>query len=136
MLSRILRGAMMAVAIMALSPSLSAQELPKLEEALKSIDRGASVARQRLAVRRVNKVREGRPHIVDLIKNDEASMIVNTTEGRTAILDSAPIRASAEQHRVFYTTTLAAAEAVCMALEQEADMTVRRLQDLHESITG
>ena len=88
-----------------------------------------------LAVRRVNKVREGRPHIVDLIKNDEASMIVNTTEGRTAILDSAPIRASAEQHRVFYTTTLAAAEAVCMALEQEADMTVRRLQDLHESIT-
>jgi len=89
-----------------------------------------------LAVRRVNKVREGRPHIVDLIKNDEANMIVNTTEGRTAILDSAPIRASAEQHRVFYTTTLAAAEAVCMALEQEADMTVRRLQDLHESITG
>ena len=89
-----------------------------------------------LAVRRVNKVREGRPHIVDLIKNDEASMIVNTTEGRTAILDSAPIRASAEQHRVFYTTTLAAAEAVCMALEQEADMTVRRLQDLHESIAG
>ncbi len=87
-----------------------------------------------LAVRRVNKVREGRPHIVDLIKNDEASIIVNTTEGRTAILDSAPIRASAEQHNVFYTTTLAAAEAVCMALEQEEDVTVRRLQDLHESI--
>jgi len=89
-----------------------------------------------LAVRRVNKVREGRPHIVDLIKNDEASLIVNTTEGRTAIQDSAPIRASAEQHNVFYTTTLAAAEAVCMALEQEADVTVRRLQDLHESIAS
>ena len=89
-----------------------------------------------LSVRRVNKVREGRPHIVDLIKNDEASLIVNTTEGRTAILDSAPIRASAEQHRVYYTTTLAAAEAVCMALEQEADVTVRRLQDLHESIAS
>ncbi len=87
-----------------------------------------------LSVRRVNKVAEGRPHIVDLIKNDEAAMIINTTEGRRAILDSASIRASAEQHRVFYTTTLAAAEAVCMALEQEADMTVRRLQDLHESI--
>jgi carbamoyl-phosphate synthase large subunit len=87
-----------------------------------------------LTVRKVNKVREGRPHIVDLIKNDEASMIVNTTEGRTAILDSAPIRASAEQHRVYYTTTLAAAEAVCMALEHETDMEVRRLQDLHESI--
>ena len=87
-----------------------------------------------LEVRRVNKVREGRPHIVDLIKNDEASIIVNTTEGRTAIVDSAPIRASAEQHNVYYTTTLAAAEAVCMALEQETDVTVRRLQDLHESI--
>ena len=89
-----------------------------------------------LDVRKVNKVREGRPHIVDLIKNDEAAMIVNTTEGRTAILDSAPIRASAEQHNVFYTTTLAAAEAVCMALEQEADVTVRRLQDLHASIAS
>ena len=87
-----------------------------------------------LAVRRVNKVAEGRPHIVDLIKNDEAAMIINTTEGRRAILDSASIRASAEQHKVFYTTTLAAAEAVCMALEQETDITVRRLQDLHESI--
>jgi carbamoyl-phosphate synthase large subunit len=87
-----------------------------------------------LAVRTVNKVAEGRPHIVDLIKNDEAAMIINTTEGRRAILDSASIRASAEQHKVFYTTTLAAAEAVCMALEQETDITVRRLQDLHESM--
>ncbi len=87
-----------------------------------------------LAVRTVNKVAEGRPHIVDLIKNDETAMIINTTEGRRAILDSASIRASAEQHKVFYTTTLAAAEAVCMALEQETDITVRRLQDLHESI--
>ena len=82
----------------------------------------------------MNKVAEGRPHIVDLIKNDEAAIIINTTEGRRAIIDSASIRASAEQHNVFYTTTLAAAEAVCMALEQEADITVRRLQDLHESI--
>ncbi|MEC8111931.1 MAG: carbamoyl-phosphate synthase large subunit, partial [Pseudomonadota bacterium] len=87
-----------------------------------------------LAVQQVNKVAEGRPHIVDLIKNDEAAMIINTTEGRRAIIDSASIRASAEQHHVFYTTTLAAAEAVCMALEQETDITVRRLQDLHESI--
>ncbi len=87
-----------------------------------------------LTVRRVNKVAEGRPHIVDLIKNDEAAIIINTTEGRRAIIDSASIRASAEQHHVFYTTTLAAAEAVCMALEQETDITVRRLQDLHESI--
>ena len=87
-----------------------------------------------LTVRMVNKVAEGRPHIVDLIKNDEAAIIINTTEGRRAIMDSASIRASAEQHNVFYTTTLAAAEAVCMALEQETDITVRRLQDLHDSI--
>ncbi|MBN7795907.1 carbamoyl-phosphate synthase large subunit [Parahaliea mediterranea] len=87
-----------------------------------------------LSVRRVNKVLEGRPHIVDMIKNDEADLIINTTEGRRAIADSAPIRASAEQHRVFYTTTLAAAEAVCMALKLESDKTVRRLQDLHGSI--
>ena len=87
-----------------------------------------------LEVRRVKKVLEGRPHIVDMIKNDEADIIVNTTEGRRAIADSAPIRASAEAHRVFYTTTLAAAEAVCLTLQREGDKTVRRLQDLHRSM--
>ncbi len=87
-----------------------------------------------LSVRHVNKVLEGRPHIVDMIKNDEADFIINTTEGRRAIEDSAPIRASAEQHRVFYTTTLAAAEAITMSLKEEGDKTVRRLQDLHGRI--
>ena len=87
-----------------------------------------------LAVRRVRKVLEGRPHIVDMIKNDEADIIVNTAEGRRAIADSAPIRASAEAHGVFYTTTLAAAEAVCLTLQREGDKTVRRLQDLHLSL--
>lgn len=87
-----------------------------------------------LTVRRVNKVLEGRPHIVDMIKNDEAALIINTTEGRRAIEDSASIRASAEAHRVFYTTTLTAAQAICMALKQEGDTKVRRLQDLHGSI--
>ncbi|MDG1034937.1 MAG: carbamoyl-phosphate synthase large subunit, partial [Luminiphilus sp.] len=89
-----------------------------------------------LEVRLVNKVAEGRPHIVDLIKNDEASLIINTTEGRTAILDSASIRSSAEQHQVFYTTTLAAADAICMSLEREPDGQVRRLQDLHVSLAN
>jgi carbamoyl-phosphate synthase large subunit len=87
-----------------------------------------------IEVSRVNKVSEGRPHIVDMIKNDEADLIVNTTEGRRAIEDSAPIRASAEAHRVFYTTTLTAAQAICMALQREGDKKVRRLQDLHGSI--
>ena len=90
-----------------------------------------------LEVTRVNKVLEGRPHIVDMIKNDEADLIINTTEGRRAITDSAPIRASAEAHRVFYTTTLTAAEAICMSLKLEGDQThVSRLQDLHRSIGG
>ena len=85
----------------------------------------------------MNKVLEGRPHIVDMIKNDEADLIINTTEGRRAIADSAPIRASAEQHRVFYTTTLTAAQAICMSLKLESDKTtVNRLQDLHRSIGG
>jgi carbamoyl-phosphate synthase large subunit len=88
-----------------------------------------------LEVQRVKKVLEGRPHIVDMIKNDEADLIINTTEGRRAIEDSAPIRASAEVHRVFYTTTLTAAEAICMALKHEGDQKVRRLQDLHGRIT-
>ena len=87
-----------------------------------------------LKVRRVNKVLEGRPHIVDMVLNDEADFIVNTTEGRRAIEDSASIRSSAEAHRVFYTTTLTAAQAICMALKQEDDRSVRRLQDLHRSI--
>jgi carbamoyl-phosphate synthase large subunit len=89
-----------------------------------------------LEVRRVNKVLEGRPHIVDMIKNDEADIIINTTEGRRAIEDSAPIRASAEAHRVFYTTTLAAAEAVTLSMKYDSDKTVRRLQDLHGSINA
>jgi carbamoyl-phosphate synthase large subunit len=88
-----------------------------------------------LTVRRVNKVTEGRPHIVDMIKNDEADFIINTTEGRRAIEDSASIRASAEAHRVYYTTTLTAAQAICMALKFKGERTVRRLQDLHRRIS-
>ena len=71
-----------------------------------------------------------------MIKNDEADFIINTTEGRRAIEDSAPIRASAQAHRVFYTTTLAAAEAITMSMQQEDDKKVRRLQDLHGSMTA
>ena len=87
-----------------------------------------------LKVRRVNKVTEGRPHIVDMILNDAADLIVNTTEGRRAIEDSASIRASAEAHRVFYTTTLTAAQAICLSLKHKEDRTVRRVQDLHRRI--
>ena len=84
-----------------------------------------------LDVKPVNKVLEGRPHIVDMIKNDEVDLIVNTTEGKQAIRDSFAIRRSALQHKVFYTTTITAAHAVCQAMAISGEPEVRRLQDLH-----
>ncbi len=93
-----------------------------------------ALAEAGIEVNRVNKVGEGRPHIVDMIKNEETSFIINTTEGSRAIKDSAAIRANAEAHKIFYTTTLAAAEAICMSLKLDDLGTVRRLQDLHGSV--
>ncbi len=87
-----------------------------------------------LTVQVVNKVQEGRPHIVDMIKNDEIDLIINTVEGRQATRDSSSIRRSAENHRVYYNTTLAAGFAVCMSLKEVKDIEVRRLQDLHTRI--
>ncbi|MEW8042933.1 MAG: carbamoyl-phosphate synthase large subunit [gamma proteobacterium symbiont of Phacoides pectinatus] len=84
--------------------------------------------------RRANKVSEGRPHIVDMIKNDDFCMIFNTTEGKKAIADSAAIRRAALRGKVLYTTTMSGAEATCMALKQEDSVTVNRLQDLHATI--
>ena len=87
-----------------------------------------------LPVTLVNKVKEGRPHIVDMIKSDKIDLIINTTEGRQAISDSSAIRYSAEQHRVYYTTTMAGGDAVCQALNFDGDTTVRRIQTLHEEL--
>ncbi|MCK7544014.1 carbamoyl-phosphate synthase large subunit [Marinobacter bryozoorum] len=84
-----------------------------------------------LEVERINKVGEGRPHIVDAIKNGKVQLIINTTEGRKAIADSAQIRQSALQHKVTYTTTLAGGEAFCRAIKFGPERTVRRLQELH-----
>jgi len=80
---------------------------------------------------RVNKVIEGQPHIVDMIKNDEIRFIVNTTQGKQAIRDSYTIRRSALQHGVAYTTTIAAAMATVLALAEGEQRRVSRLQDLH-----
>lgn len=84
-----------------------------------------------LDCRRVFKVAEGRPHVVDFIKNNEIDFIVNTTEGKQAIADSFAIRRNALQHKVSYTTTLSGAEAACLAMKYEDRETVTRLQDLH-----
>ncbi len=85
-----------------------------------------------IACRRVNKVREGRPHIVDMIKNDEIDLIVNTTEGKQAVRESNSIRREAVHRRVTYYTTLAAGLATCEALDHVDDVEVNRLQDLHK----
>jgi carbamoyl-phosphate synthase large subunit len=84
--------------------------------------------------RRVNKVREGRPHIVDMIKNGEITLITNTTEGKKAIRESHSIRGAAVQNKVTYYTTLAAAMATSMALDHLDGDDVNKLQDLHREI--
>ena len=86
--------------------------------------------------RAVNKVREGRPHIVDMIKNNEISLIVNTTENRQAIRESHSIRREAVHRKVTYYTTIAAAKATCVALDHLDATDVNRLQDLHEELAG
>jgi len=83
---------------------------------------------------RVNKVNQARPHIVDMIKNDEIQFIVNTTEGKQTIADSRTIRSNALQNKVPYTTTIAGAKATCMAMELGDMSTINRLQDLHEEL--
>ena len=87
-----------------------------------------------LEVMGVNKVAEGRPHIVDMLKNDEIQLIVNTTEGKQAISDSSIIRRTALLHDVFCTTTVAGALAVCEALAFGGNMSVYTIQDLHAAL--
>ena len=79
----------------------------------------------------VNKVTEGRPDISDELKNDRIDFIINTTEGRQSIADSAVIRRLALQHKVCYTTTLTGGVAFCTAIRYGRGEQVRRLQDLH-----
>ncbi|MGX5672867.1 carbamoyl-phosphate synthase large subunit [Thermomonas sp. XSG] len=87
-----------------------------------------------VACERVNKVAEGRPHIVDLIKNGEISYIVNTTEGRQAIADSFSIRREALQARVTYSTTVAGANALLHSLDHRGKGDVLSLQELHKEL--
>jgi len=87
-----------------------------------------------IACESVNKVVEGRPHVVDLIKNNEVNFIVNTTEGAQAIADSFSIRREALQRKVSYTTTIAGGRATLRALDHENDYTVHSLQQLHRGL--
>jgi carbamoyl-phosphate synthase large subunit len=82
----------------------------------------------------VNKVMEGRPHVVDLIKNNEITFVVNTTEGAQAIADSFSIRRETLQRKISYTTTIAGGRATLRALDHENDYTVHSLQQLHRGL--
>jgi carbamoyl-phosphate synthase large subunit len=112
-----------------------AEKLHKLGYALAATHGTAAViAESGLSVQGVNKVAEGRPHIVDMLKNDEIQLVVNTTEGKQAIWDSSMIRRTALRHDVFCTTTVAGALAVCEALEFGNDVSVYTIQDLNAAL--
>ena len=112
-----------------------ARDLERLDFSLIATRGTAAALRAHgLACETVHKVGEGRPHIVDLIKNDQIKLIVNTTEGKQAIADSFSIRREALMHKVSYTTTLAAARATCQALREFDNGSVNCLQDLHREL--
>jgi carbamoyl-phosphate synthase large subunit len=95
----------------------------------------AALAAAGLAVTPVNKVQEGRPHIVDMIKNGEISLIVNTVEEkRVAVRDSYAIRRAALQERVPIFTTLDGARAACAGIEQGTELRAYVIQELHAGL--
>ena len=82
----------------------------------------------------IHKVNEGRPDVSDMMKNEQIDLIINTTEGRQSIADSAVIRRLALQKKVCYTTTLTGGEAIAIAIRQGQGERVRRLQQMHATL--
>ena len=83
-------------------------------------------------VKRINKVSEGRPHTVDSLLNKEINLVINTTEGKQSINDSASIRQTALRNKIFCTTTMFGAFAVMEALKgKESDWTYSTLQEIN-----
>ncbi len=93
-----------------------------------------AIAKAGLPVTQVNKVAEGRPHIVDMIKNREINWIVNVVEDKRAVIDSFAIRAAALAQNTPYVTTLAGAKAACLGMKDRRDITVYPLQELHKRL--
>ena len=88
-----------------------------------------------MPVRLVNKVKDGRPHIADMVKAGEIQLVFTTVdETRTAIADSRYIRTAALAHRITYYTTMAGCEAATEALKHQADFGVMSLQELHAQL--
>ena len=116
--------------------ALIARELVDMGFSLLATRGTAKVIQQHgVEVSPVNKVAEGRPHIVDMIKNGDISFIVNTVEDtRTAISDSRSIRTTALARRVTYYTTIAGARAACTGMKALAALEPYRLQGLHANL--
>jgi carbamoyl-phosphate synthase large subunit len=95
-----------------------------------------AIAAAGLSCERVNKVKEGRPHCVDMIKNGEIQFIANTTEGKKSVEESHSIRAAAIAQKLCYFTTIAGAHAAAIAMDHLDSVDVNRLQDLHQQITA
>ena len=91
----------------------------------------AYLAEEGIAAVKINKVAEGRPHIVDAIKNGEVQLVFNTTEGATALADSRSLRRAALLHKVPYYTTLSGAVAAAQGIKAYlgGDLEVRALQN-------
>jgi carbamoyl-phosphate synthase large subunit len=97
----------------------------------------AALAADGLAVLPINKVAEGRPHVVDMIKNSDVALILNTVEEkRTAVRDSYAIRRAALQARITLYTTLAGARAACTGMQQSRELTAYDVQGLHRRIAA
>ena len=94
----------------------------------------AALTANGLKVASVNKVAEGRPHIVDMIKNGEISFIVNVTEDKRAVADSYEIRRTALQNKVTYYTTIAGAKAACIGMAHMQELQVESIQNLHKQL--
>jgi carbamoyl-phosphate synthase large subunit len=95
----------------------------------------AAIAEAGIAVRVVNKVKDGRPHIADMVKGGEIQLVFTTVdETRTAIADSRHIRTAALANRITYYTTMAGCEAATEALKHGSGLTVLSLQELHAEL--
>jgi carbamoyl-phosphate synthase large subunit len=99
--------------------------------------RGTAAALEKagIKVQAINKVQEGRPHIVDMLKNREVTLIINTVEeDRRSIQDSWSIRNTALQNKITYYTTISGARAATMGMRHLEEMRPYDLQTLHETL--
>ena len=95
----------------------------------------AAIGEAGIPVRAVNKVKDGRPHIVDMVKGGEIQLVFTTVdETRTAIADSRHIRQAALAHRITYYTSMAGCEAAVEGMKHRDDLEVMSLQELHAEL--